>query len=39
MKRTQLGVCMIVVGICLLAVQIISLTSFIQGGYQLWILS
>ena len=39
MKRTQLGVCMIVVGICLLAVQIISLTSFIQGGYQLWSLS
>ena len=39
MKRTQLDVCMIVAGICLLAVQIISLTSFIQGGYQLWILS
>ena len=39
MKRTQLGVCMIVVGICLLAVQIISLTSFIQGGCPLWILS
>ena len=39
MKRTQLGVSMIVAGICLLAVQIISLTSFIQGGYQLWILS
>lgn len=39
MKRTQLGVSMIVVGICLLEVQIISLTSFIQGGYQLWILS
>lgn len=39
MKRTQLGVSMIVVGICLLAVQIISLTSFIQGGCQLWILS
>ena len=38
-KRTQLGVCMIVVGICLLAVQIISLTSFIQGGCPLWILS
>lgn len=39
MQRTQLGVCMIVVGICLLAVQIIALTSFIQGGCQLWILS
>ena len=38
MKRTQLGVCMIVAGICLLAVQIISLTSFIQGGCPLWIL-
>ena len=38
MKRTQLGVYMIVAGICLLAVQIISLTSFIQGGYQLWLL-
>lgn len=39
MKRTQLGVCMIVVGTCLLAVQIISLTSFIQGGCPLWILT
>ena len=28
-KRTQLGVSMIVAGICLLAVQIVSLTSFI----------
>ena len=35
MKRTQLGVCMIVVVICLLAVQIISLASFIQEGCQL----
>ena len=39
MRRTQLGVSIIVVGICLLAVQIISLTSFIQGGCHLWILS
>lgn len=39
MKRTQLGVFLIVAGICLLAVQLISLTSFIQGGCQLWILS
>lgn len=39
MKRTQLGVFLIVAGICLLAVQVISLTSFIQGGCQLWILS
>ena len=38
-KRTQLGVLLIVAGICLLAVQIISLMSFIQGGCQLWILS
>ena len=30
---------MIVAEVCLLAVQIISLASFIQGGYQLWILS
>ena len=34
-----MGIGMIVVGICLLAVQIISLMSFIQGGCQLWILS
>ena len=39
MKRTQLGVLLIVAGICLLAVQLLSLTSFIQGGCQLWILS
>lgn len=39
MKRAQLGVLLIVAGICLLAVQLISLTSFIQGGCQLWILS
>ena len=39
MRRTQLGVLLIVAGICLLAVQLISLTSFIQGGCQLWILS
>ena len=39
MKRTQLGVFLIVAGICLLAVQLISFTSFIQGGCQLWILS
>ena len=39
MNRTQLGVFLIVAGICLLAVQLISLTSFIQGGCQLWILS
>ena len=38
-KRTQLGVSMIVVGICLLAVQIIPLTSFVQGDCPLWILS
>ena len=39
MKRTQLGVLLIVAGTCLLAVQLLSLTSFIQGGCQLWILS